>query len=157
MHLFAGLVFVLATRDAVAGFLEQNFPESVMLYDYSKKTNGHKAPLLTVPENQMRMFKDFNENYADQLVILERPFSDYAFNPKTGEPNEIVRVVDGPLAGREGYIACFRRDKRLVFQMRGFGADSYITVSLPTCVELPRCPLTQCRRRPPDSRDGEGT
>lgn len=129
--LFTGFVFVLATRQVISEFLEQRFPEGVMLYDYSKKAQGRKADLLTIPEEQMRAFMDFNENYAGRLVVLERPYSDYAFNPKTGEPNEIVRVVDGPLAGREGYIARFRRDKRLVFQMKGLGKDSYFTVSLP--------------------------
>ena len=78
----------------------------------------------------MRQFKDFNENYSDQMVILERPFSDYTFNPKTNEPNDIVRVIDGPLAGKEGYITKFRRDKRLVFHMRGFGQNKDMAVSI---------------------------
>ena len=78
----------------------------------------------------MRLFKDFNENYSDQMVILERPFSDYAFNPKTNEPNDMVRVIDGPLAGKEGYITKFRRDKRLVFHMRGFGQNKDMAVSI---------------------------
>ena len=129
--LFTGFVFVLATRQAITEFMEQHFPEGVLLYDYRQKTCGRKADLLTIPEGQMRAFMDFNENYADRMIILERPYSDYAFNPKTGEPNEIVRVIDGPLKGREGYIARFRRDKRLVFQMQGFGRNSYITVSIP--------------------------
>ena len=53
------------------------------------------------------------------------------FNPKTGEPNEVVRVVDGPLAGREGYIARFRRDKRLVFNMKVPGRDAHLAVAIP--------------------------
>lgn len=128
--LFAGSVFVLSTHQALADFLRCHFPEGRVLYD--RKPDGDTpARLWTVPEAQMRAFMDFNDNYADQLVVLERPYSDYAYNPKTNQPNEIVRVLDGPLAGREGYIAKFRRDKRLVFQMKGPRPGSYFTVSLP--------------------------
>ncbi len=127
--LFAGMVFVLATQKALMDFIREH-PEGVVQYE-RKKDNGEKAHLRVIPEAQMRAFMDFNENYVDRMIILERPYSDYAFNPKTGEPNEIVRVIDGPLAGREGYIARFRRDRRLVFQMRGFEKDSYVTVSIP--------------------------
>lgn len=129
--LFTGFVFVLATRQAINDFLEQSFPSGVMLYDYSKKTKDRKSPLLTIPEKQMRAFRDFNENYSDQMVILERPYSDYAFNPKTNEPNDIVKVIDGPLAGHEGYITKFRRDKRLVFHMTGFSENGDFAVSIP--------------------------
>ena len=129
--LFTGIVFVLSTLQAITDFLEQHFPQGALLYDYSKKTKTQKAPILTIPEKEMRMFKDFNENYSDQMVILERPYSDYAFNPKTNEPNDIVKVIDGPLAGKEGYITKFRRDKRLVFHMRGFGQNKDMAVSIP--------------------------
>ena len=128
--LFAGFVFVLATRQALADFMESHYPEGSVLYAH-RQAEGRKADLLTVPEGQMRAFRDFNENYADRLVVLERPYSDYAFNPKTGEPNEVVRVVDGPLAGREGYIARFRRDKRLVFNMKVPGRDAHLAVAIP--------------------------
>lgn len=128
--LFAGAVFVLSTHQALADFLARYYPDGHVLYA-RKSEGGEPAKLWTVPERQMRAFKDFNENYADQMVVLERPYSDYAFNPKTNQPNEIVRVIDGPLAGREGYIAKFRRDKRLVFQMRGLHPGTYFAVSLP--------------------------
>ena len=128
--LFAGFVFVLATRRALADFIGSRYPEGTLLYAH-RQAEGRKAELLTVPEGQMRAFRDFNENYADRLVVLERPYSDYAFNPKTGEPNEVVRVVDGPLAGREGYIARFRRDKRLVFNMKVPGRDAHLAVAIP--------------------------
>ena len=128
--LFAGFVFVLATRRALADFIGSRYPEGTLLYAH-RQAEGRKAELLTVPEGQMRAFRDFNENYADRLVVLERPYSDYVFNPKTGEPNEVVRVVDGPLAGREGYIARFRRDKRLVFNMKVPGRDAHLAVAIP--------------------------
>ena len=129
--LFTGVVFVLSTLQAVTDFLEQRFPKGVLLYDYSKKTKTQKAPVLAIPEKEMRMFKDFNENYSEQMIILERPYSDYAFNPKTNEPNDIVKVIDGPLAGKEGYMTKFRRDKRLVFHLGGSGKNGGMAVSIP--------------------------
>lgn len=128
--LFAGFVFVFSTQQAVSDFIVRYYPEGTILYG-SRKKNGCKPGFLTIPEEQMRLFKDFNENYADRVVILERPYSDYAFNPKTGEPNEIVRVIDGPLAGHEGYITRFHRDKRLVFHMKALESDRYFTISVP--------------------------
>ena len=101
--LFAGYVFVLATHEALASFIASSYPAGTILYD-RRREPGQRARLLTIPEGQMRFFMDFNENYAERVLVLERPYSDYAFNPKTGEPNEIVRVADGPLAGREGYL-----------------------------------------------------
>ena len=135
LPLFAGFVFVLSTQEAVSEFIERYYPEGTILYA-PKKEGERKASLLTIPEEQMRLFKDFNENYADQVIILERPYSDYIFNPKTNEPNEIVKIIDGPLAGREGYLARFRRDKRMVFKMKAMGSDHYYTVSIPNIWSL---------------------
>ena len=128
--LFAGYVFVLSTEEALMEFIAAHYPDGTVMHD-RRKADGMKAGLLAVPESQMRAFMDFNENYADKVVVLERPYSDYAFNPKTGEPNEIVRVVDGPLAGREGYITRFRRDKRLVFNMKAPYSGKSFAVSVP--------------------------
>ena len=130
LPLFAGYVFVLGTQQAVSDIVRRYYPEGTILYD-KRKEDGRRPGLLTIPENQMRFFKDFNENYAGQAVILERPYTDYAFNPKSNEPNEIVKVVDGPLAGREGYLARFRRGRALVFNMKVPGTDRYCAVSVP--------------------------
>ena len=70
--LFTGVVFVLSTLQAITDFLEQRFPKGVLLYDYSKKTKTQKASVLTIPEKEMQKFKDFNENYSDQMIILCR-------------------------------------------------------------------------------------
>lgn len=128
--LFAGYVFVLSTQKTVTEFISRHYPEGTILYD-TRNRNDKKARILTIPEEQMRIFKDFNENYADKLLILEKPFTDYAFNPKTNEPNETVKVIDGPLAGKEGYLTRFRRDKRLVFNMKALNGDRYYAVSVP--------------------------
>ena len=133
--LFTGFVFVLATQQAVATFLQRHYPGGTMLYERQCRS-GAKPALLTVPEEQMRAFMDFNDNYADKVVVLERPYSDYAFNPKTGEPNEIVRVVDGPLKGREGYLTRFGRERRVVFHLKAFGPTGGFAVSIPNAWSL---------------------
>ena len=150
MPLFDGYVFVLATQGALAGFLRDNGSdayiwhnrkrtpdEKAYIWHNRKRTPDEKAAPCTIPEAQMRAFRDYNENYADKVIVLERPYTDYAFNPKTDEPNEIVRVVDGPLAGCEGYICRFRRKKGLVFRVRGMMPGSWLTVTYPDASALP--------------------
>ena len=126
LPLFDGYVFVLATRNALADFIRDYYPRAVLMFN-RKQSPESRATLCTIPEAQMRMFKDFNENYPDTAIPLERPYTDYAFNPKTNEPNDIVKVIDGPLAGTEGYITKFRRDKRLVYHIKGLD----MAVSIP--------------------------
>lgn len=133
--LFAGIVFVLATQNALMNFMKEHSQDADMQYE-RKKEKGERTRMCVIPESQMRAFRDYNENYADKVIVLERPYSDYAFNTKTGEPNEIVRVVDGPLAGCEGYICRFRHGKRLVFQVQGFEPGSWLTVSCPKAWDL---------------------
>ena len=124
--LFSGFVFVLATQKALTDFIGQYSLEGVI--QYKRKTmDGRKATVSVIPEEQMRTLKDYNENYPDMAIPLERPYTDYAFNPKTNEPNDIVKVIDGPLAGTEGYITKFRRDKRLVYHLKGLD----MAVSIP--------------------------
>ncbi len=135
MPLFDGYVFVLATQDALVAFLRDHYPNAFLRYN-RRQTPEEKATLCTIPENQMRAFKDFNENYADKVVVLERPYTDYAFNAKADEPNEIVRVVDGPLAGCEGYVCRFRRKRGLVFHVQGAEPGRCLTVSYPNVYDL---------------------
>ncbi len=115
--LFAGKVFVLGTEEAIDGALRDRYPDGHLAYD---RTQGR---VMTVPELQMLFFMDFNEHYPDQVLVLERPYTDYAFNPKAGEPNEAVMVVDGPFAGKTGYLIRYRRNRRLVFQMHGMAVS----------------------------------
>ena len=133
--LFAGVVFVLATQKSLMDFMRKHPQDGDVQYERRKEA-GERTRMRVIPENQMRAFRDYNENYADKVVVLERPYTDYAFNAKAGEPNEIVRVIDGPLAGCEGYICRFRRERRLVFQVRGFEPGSYLTVSYPNVWDL---------------------
>ena len=133
--LFAGIVFVLATQHALMNFMKEHSLDGDMQYE-RKKEKGERTRMCVIPESQMRAFRDYNENYADKVIVLERPYADYAFNAKEGEPNEIVRVIDGPLAGCEGYICRFRREKRLVFQVQGFDPGSWLTVSYPKAWDL---------------------
>ena len=133
--LFAGVVFVLSTQNSLMDFMKAHPHDGDVQYE-RKRENGERTRMRVIPEEQMRAFMDYNENYADKVIVLERPYTDYAFNAKAGEPNEIVRVIDGPLAGCEGYICRFRREKRLVFQVRGFEPGSHLTVSYPNVWDL---------------------
>ena len=132
---FDGYVFVLATQGALAEFLRDNNSDAYIWYN-RKRTPDEKAVACTIPESQIRAFRDYNENYADKVIVLERSYSDYAFNAKTDDPNEIVRVVDGPLAGCEGYICRFHRKKGLVFRVHGMMPGSWLTVTYPNASDL---------------------
>lgn len=147
MPLFDGYVFVLATQSALTGFLREYSPDASLRYN-RKQSSEQKAQLLTIPEAQMRAFMDFNENYADKVVVLERPYTDYAFNSNEGEPNEIVRVIDGPLAGCEGYVCRFRRKRGLVFRVQSAEPGRHLTVSYPNLYDLHvvRLHNTECDR-----------
>ena len=132
---FDGYVFVLATQGALAEFLRDNDSGAYIWYN-RKRTPDEKAVACTIPESQIRAFRDYNENYADKVIVLERPYTDYAFNAKTDEPNEIVRVVDGPLVGCKGYICRFHRKKGLVFRVQGIMPGSWLTVTYPNASDL---------------------
>ena len=128
--LFAGCVFALATHQALVDFLKKYYPDGTILY-CRKADDGEKTRVRTIPEAQMRFFRDFNENYADRVVVLERPYTDYAFNKKTNEPNEVIKVVDGPFAGRIGFLTRFNKERRLVFNMQSLDGHTVLTVSIP--------------------------
>ena len=132
---FDGYVFVLATQGALAEFLRDNDSDAYIWYNRKRKPD-EKAVACTIPESQIRAFRDYNENYADKVIVLERPYTDYAFNAKTDEPNEIVRVVDGPLAGCEGYICRFHKKKGLVFRVQGMMPGCWLTVTYPNASDL---------------------
>ena len=132
---FDGYVFVLATQGALAEFLRDNDSGAYIWYN-RKRTPDEKAVACIIPESQIRAFRDYNENYADKVIVLERSYSDYAFNVKTDEPNEIVRVVDGPLAGCQGYICRFHKKKGLVFRVQGIMPGSWLTVTYPNASDL---------------------
>ena len=77
--LFAGIVFVLATQDALMNFMKEYSLNGGMQYE-RREENGGSARVRVIPEGQMRAFRDYNENYADKVIVLERPYTDYAFS-----------------------------------------------------------------------------
>ena len=88
LPLFDGYVFVLATESALREFLHDRYPNAFLRYKRKRQEN-EKAEPFTIPEEQMRAFMDFNDNYADKVVVLERPYTDYAFNPnEDNQPND---------------------------------------------------------------------
>lgn len=128
--LFCAHVFVLGTHQAITDFLLAQYPQGKVLNRRTQEFSPVGEPWV-VPEGQMKAFREFNENFSDQYIILERPYIDYAFNPKTNQPNEVIRVADGPLAGREGYLTRFRGSRRLVFCMKNPLGPGELTVSIP--------------------------
>ena len=136
LPLFDGYVFVLATQGALVDFLHDNYPNAFLRYNRKQAPEEKGRPCI-IPESQMRAFKDFNENYAEMVVVLERPYADYAFNlHEDNQANEIVRVLDGPLAGCEGYVCRLNRKKGLVFRVQGMMPGSHLTVSYPNICDL---------------------
>lgn len=133
--LFDGYAFVLATQKALVSLLRDKCPNTYLRY-IPKSANDSKVKVCTIPEPQMRAFREFNENYADKVVVLERPYTDYAFNTKANEPNEIVRVIDGPLAGHKGYVCRFHRNRGLVFQVTDATSGNLLTVVYPNVFDL---------------------
>lgn len=115
--LFARKVFVLGAMDDIKAALSDAYPEGYLAYDKTQER------VMTIPELQMLFFMDFNEHYPEKVLVLERPYADYAFNGKIGEANETVAVLDGPFAGKTGYLIRSRNNRRLVFQMHGMAVS----------------------------------
>lgn len=111
LPLFAGRLFVLTTQETAQALLTERYPDGYLEYDKIEKR------VMTIPELQMLFFMDFNENYPEKVLVLERPYRDYAFNAKNNEPNEAIKVIDGPFKGKTGYLVRFRGNRRLVFRM----------------------------------------
>lgn len=132
---FAGVIFVLATQSALVEFMKEHALDGKMQYK-RKQEAGTDTRMFVIPEKQMREFREYNENYADKVLVLERPYADYAFNTKANEPNELVRVVDGLLAGRVGYICRFRGNRGLVFEVQDAMPGNHLTVVYPNAYDL---------------------
>ena len=132
---FAGVIFVLATQSALVEFMKEHALDGKMQYK-RKQESGTDTRMFVIPEKQMREFREYNENYADKVLVLERPYADYAFNTKANEPNELVRVIDGLLAGRMGYICRFRGKRGLVFEVQDAMPGNHLTVVYPNAYDL---------------------
>lgn len=155
---YTGYIFVYATFQALSEFINQEYPEASIQFSRKKMDDGDdsiRALCLTVPEKQMAIFRDFIDSYHDQMVLLDRPYTDYAFSPKKGEYNEVVKIVEGPFAGRTGFVARFDGDKRLVFNLFDYEKDSVIpvTISIPNLWAFQLVRLTNIK----DHRVGDAT
>lgn len=133
--LYTGHVFVYATYQALNEYLRKNFPSGVGILftrtNYESATEQRQVLPLVIPEEQMRMFREFNDSYNEQMVVLDRPYSDYAFNPKNGKYNEVVKIMDGSFAGRKGYLVRFDGERRLVFNILNEKDLPSLTVCIP--------------------------
>lgn len=132
--LYAGHVFVYSTYNALLDFLKAKLPEVSILCKTIASEENNKERIqqpIVVPEHQMKAFKDFNDCYSDQVVFVDKKFLDYEVNKKTGKSNEIVKILDGAFAGRKGFVARFKGEKRLVFNIIDDDDLPSLTVSLP--------------------------
>lgn len=133
--LYMGYLFVYATFQALSDFVNI-YPDAAIQFSRKKLDDGDKSIrslCLTIPEAQMASFREFIDSYHDQMVLLDRPYTDYAFSPKKGEYNEVVKIVEGPFAGKTGFVARFDGDKRLVFNLLEYEQDAIVpvTISIP--------------------------
>lgn len=132
--LYAGHVFVYSTYNALLDLLKAKLPEvSILCRTIVSEVNNNERiqQPIVVPELQMKAFKDFNDSYSDQVVFVDKKFLDYEANKKTGKSNEIVKILDGAFAGRKGFVARFKGEKRLVFNIIDDDDLPSLTVSLP--------------------------
>ena len=131
--LYSGHVFVLATYNALREFLKLNYPDGGILFRRFRyeDDNGRKSVPVTVPETEMRTFRELNDSYDERMVVLDRPYSDYAYNPKSGKMNEVVKIMDGMFAGRKGYFVRFGGERRLVFSILDDSGIPSLTLSIP--------------------------
>lgn len=135
--LFSGRVFVHGTEEAIAKFLnERQLLKGSILYSAIVEDGKRRMPV-TIPEEQMERLRDFNENFIDDPILLRHPFNDYAFNEKKGEPNETIKIVDGPLAGQTGYLIRIgrNRSKAMAFQMKDPTGKGYIPIGIPNILD----------------------
>ena len=104
--------------DALMNFMKEHSLDAGMQYE-RKNEKGERTRMCVIPESQMRAFRDYNENYADKVIVLEHPYSDYAFNTKTGEPNRDCTCHRRSACRlRRGYICRFGMKNDWCFRYR---------------------------------------
>ena len=95
--LYAGHVFVYATYNALHGFVKENsLPATILFSHIAQESHGNENSWqpVTIPDRDMKLFRRLNDTYSEQMVVLDRNYSDYAFNPKNGKENEVVKIMD---------------------------------------------------------------
>ncbi len=132
--LYAGHVFVYATYNALHGFVKENsLPATILFSHIAQESHGNENSWqpVTIPDRDMKLFRRLNDTYSEQMVVLDRNYSDYAFNPKNGKENEVVKIMDGDFAGRKGYFVRFGGDRRLVFSILSEEGIPSLSISIP--------------------------
>ena len=123
--LFAGADFVYASYQGLSLYLKEYYPSGSIRFK-RKLTANQKSEPLTVPEDQMSRFMNFNDNMIDYVVKLDKPFKDYAFNKKEGVPNDTLKIVDGVLAGLTGYFTKIAGNRGMVFNVTNpYGGEPF--------------------------------
>lgn len=128
--LFTGADFVYASYQGLSFYLKEYYPSGSIQLKRKSTTNMKSEPL-TVPEDQMSKFMNFNDNMIDYVVKLNKPFKDYAFNKKEGLPNDTVKIVDGVLAGLTGYFTKIAGNRGMVFNVTNPYGGEPLTFAVP--------------------------
>ena len=132
--LYSGHVFVYATYKALRDFLAENsLPATILFSHIAQESHGSENTWqpVAIPDSEMKLFRRLNDSYDEQMVVLDRNYSDYAYNPKNGKENEVVKIMDGDFAGRKGYFVRFGGDRRLVFSILSETGVPSLTISIP--------------------------
>lgn len=123
--LFAGSDFVYASYEGLSHYLKEFYPSGSIQYK-RRLSPDQKSEPLTVPEDQMYEFRNFNDNMVDYVVKLDKPFKEYAFNKKEGMPNDTLKIVDGILAGLTGYFTKIDGNRGMVFHVNNpYGGEPF--------------------------------
>lgn len=91
---------------------------------------------LIIPDNQMELFRRNNPYIVDEIVVLAKPFTEYA------EKNIRFHILDGPFKGMEGYKIDLHREKKLAVS---FGN---LTVALNNLYKYKVCRVVEIDKDP---------
>lgn len=124
----AGLVFVQSTKL----LLDQWMNEAGMGCRFYTDVKGE--PII-VPDNQIRLFKDYLSFVNSKVMVLRKPYS-YFLKKKR------IRILNGPFAGLEGRLFQIKGNYKLVYGLENT-ALALSDIAKYTYVEVTHEPLSQ--------------
>lgn len=113
-------LFVRATTDQIYQ-IKQRLPNDLPLHYYLDRTAEAPTPM-TIPDKMMEDFIQEVEHRQEQLLWLDHPTDVFTRGRK-------VRVIYGPLTGREGFVLRIKRDRRFVLTLNGLCSAAIMNVA----------------------------
>lgn len=98
----SGLIFIQGKTKVIKKYLWERFPQYHLVNDCSTR----KAAV--IPDSVMQPFMRIAGTDPSRIRFLVNPLTHYA------EGNTLVEIMNGPLAGLQGYIIRIDRDRKLV-------------------------------------------